>query len=212
MRKAAALAAIALLAACGQSSTEASLGTPTLTIGGQAIQVPQLAAVVLPSKACPNPLGGIPPTINEGALFVAFSNHPDLLGRLTDPCTVYQNDALAFAGTIKIDALGGSADVGPGTYAWSTNPPAITTGIVGQADASCKPIAGVPQPSGGRVVVKAVGASSVTGSVDLTLQNGGSLRGDFDAPVVTPPASLDICSLASGQVLPSCTGTPACKP
>jgi len=215
MHRVATALAVLLLAACGSSTpSDAGLGTPTLVAGGQSTALPQAAAVIIASKSCS--LSGF--SANVGSVALAFSNHELAATRITDPCQAYASDILGFAAVVRINPLGGSADVGQGTYTISTQPDPVTLALAAggfaRTSATCAPVtSGVPQITGGKVVLTGVSATRVAGNVDLTLENGGTFKGGFDAPVLTVPG-LDICALQTSGgagVFPTCTSTVTCR-
>ncbi len=105
--------------------------------------------------------------------------------------------------------LGGSVPLATGTYAfWDPltspgDPPAdgqlgVVRFFFGEVEKNGGPVAGQPSCeeitadiTGGTVTVSSISSSGIVGSVDLTLSNGGTARGSFDAPACSVAASVD---------------------
>jgi hypothetical protein len=178
------------LAACGSGNSEPLFGGFTPANG---------AAVILAPATCSN-IPFVGPTAISGVL-VELASGADACNVLTQArqCGTGAGSTTLLAGALS-GVVGGSTvgSAGPGTYPWLANPPTGTfkasTTSAAKVDATCTSGPGSPaRMSAGSIAISSVGASTVSGSMDVQFDNGQVYKGTFDVPVC--PVSIDICSL-----------------
>ncbi len=214
-----AAAALASLAACGSSSSSSSSGSPVSgTVGGKAFTLTEARAVrasTADGTSCTLPVIGAA-SISAMALDLAtytgvcgdYSSANCVLHGGTEKVTVILAK-LTPSGTVAptlsaktytvSSSLAGALPDGQGNFL-VVYAQALATG----AAPGC---AGTPSPAvdGGTLVINALSATSVSGHLDVTFQDGSSAKGDFTADVCGS-ASPDICGLATTEQL--CSPTP----
>jgi hypothetical protein len=195
----------AALAACGGSGNGGGGSSATsLTVTGPAPIAGTLtdaASLIVQSQSCT--AGAIGVTMSFALL--AFST--------ASSCSAFQlarDPANANVGAIALVRFkigsGQSVPLAAGTYAFwdgTSIPPIDAQGIAstflnfGFAKNGTAPAANGCQPAaqaavtGGTVTVTTASANGVTGSVTLQLSNGGTVTGNFDAPVCPVTITLD---------------------
>ncbi len=207
-----------LVLACGSSNDDGG-GGPSGTIGGRPFTPREVRTIPAGTGAtpCTVPVGGIDVSVGVKAVALDFTSYADACGDYaSSQCRLHGNAQNVTVILAKINPTGTEPALSLGTYTVTASPTTAipdATGLLtiafGQAlatDASC---AGVPSPTvqGGTVRLDQITATSVTGRVSLTFQDGSTLEGDFSAPICAG-ASPDICMLATAQAL--CTLPPAC--
>jgi hypothetical protein len=133
---------------------------------------------------------------------------------IADTCVQYRDVQGTLLLVNNFDALGAAAAVGPGTYPVNVAPASLAGTFVfataQRTDAACT--ATRSDARSGSLTLGAVSAGQVTGSYDLTLQDGSRTAGAFTATrcANTFAGGDDICSLSASSV--ACTaGTPSCR-
>lgn len=200
-----AVALAVALVSCGGDD-----GSPPPLLDG--FSVADQGALVVPATDCTGTLG-----FTVSALLLGFSSFPGLCGFVQD--TALCGD-VASSTTVTVSVLRGRltspapAPIGPGTY------PISLTGIpfdegggnfrlvladVTKTDATCGEPSPSPAPTGGSLVLTSVGPTNVTGSVDVTFDDGGRFQRDFDLSVCV--SAVDACA-----VLDDSCATPVCCP
>jgi hypothetical protein len=177
----------------------AACGSPPPLFGG--FTPSSGAAVILAPSTCSN-IAFLGPTAISGILLElsAGSDACNVLTQAKQCGTGASSTTLlagAFSGNVGASSV---APAGPGTYSWLANPPSgafnASIGSAAQVDAACTSSSGSPtQMSGGSIVVSAVTASNVSGSMDARFDNGQAYTQPFNVSVC--PVSIDVCSLFS---------------
>jgi hypothetical protein len=184
------------------------------TLFGQPFTAADSSALVLPASGC-NVLGF---NANATGLVLGFGSFQGLCSFVTQNagCANKANATLATVVIVRANALGGNpGPVQPGTYGVAASTPlpdtqgniTIAQAIAAKNDATCQPPAATPRATSGTVRIDAIG-TRVTGTADLTFASGDRLAGTFDVPVCA--FQTDVCTVLSGMLGPTCTGTPAC--
>ena len=229
MRKVALLSLVAVLAACGGSSSSGSSALSG-TIGGTPFTASTELALFGTGNACNISLAaGIPLGVSM-AVTGLTSATTTCTEALT--CVTHKNSQVVSLIIAKANLTTGTAPgLAVGTYQFidlatlATNPPTFAPDSNGNIAIFIADVTGLnatclPTPTAGYTVtsgslnVTAVTATSVTGTVSLTLGNGqGSVSGTFTASGCGVPA-FDACAalngITSGGGLDTCTGTPTC--
>lgn len=195
MKRALAVLSLSLAAACGSEEKP-----PPPLFGG--FTPLESRAVVFAPAECTIPFVG---TVSVSGIGLGFSSYTDLCGVVsqTQLCGTKASSTTVLAVAIKGVPVppGGVTAAGPGTYPVLAAPPTgsflASTGEAAQVDASCVPLAGSGlDVSGGSVTIATVDSTHVTGSVDLTFENGSVFRQSFDATIC--PVTPSLCSLITG--------------
>ncbi|HUK66322.1 MAG TPA: hypothetical protein VLV17_05795 [Anaeromyxobacteraceae bacterium] len=227
------LAGIALaMVACGSSNSS----SPTVkgTIGGAAFTAADVEAIYVAPKTCTITSPQINGNVTVAGLVLAFSTttglctdlNTDLAGKT---CVAHANSAgvQLFLADVGITAAGGTASITTGiNYAVISNPADVQVGT-SFADAfgyssrlgpapTCAPSSTSPVTATGTILLTAMSPNQqISGHVNVTFSDGGSLDSDFTAAACA--SSLDICAVANAAVanlgapISLCTGTPTCE-
>lgn len=209
-----------LVMACGDSGGGGA--RPTGTVAGRAFTPTEVRAVRAGSGTtpCTLPVPGSSETLDFGVagLAIDFTSYADACGDYgAGQCTLHanaQNVTIIFA---RLDPTGAEPALVKDTYTVQPSPTIAipdSTGLLTVAYAQAlgtgatPDCAGTPSPAvqGGTLRLDDVG-SPVKGYVDLTFQDGSTLRGDFTATVCPGPGP-EICALATTQTF--CTPPPVC--
>ncbi len=218
MRKLLVLVSV-LAAACGGSSHSGGGGGggPLAgTIGGHAFTPTDVKAVLV-TTTTPCTVAGA--TLGAQGLAIEITSYANACGDFaSSQCTFHASAETVTVLVAKFNPLAPYTPptIGPGPYTINSSLATQNSdGSVGYAqaivtDASCN--GNVPTPAkavtGGSITLTQVnGTGPITGSMSVTFQGGGSLSGEFSAPLCTqtPP---DICALAETQSL--CTTPGIC--
>jgi hypothetical protein len=74
---------------------------------------------------------------------------------------------------------------------------ALKSGGAAGAGQGCTVVEGA-KVTGGTVTLSSVTATALAGTVDLTLSNGGAIKGSFNAPLCTTSANIDATCNVTG--------------
>lgn len=214
------LLALAIAAtACGSSSSHD--GALSGTIRGKSFTVVE-AAFVGPesSDSCtievPQGSGTITIPYAPASVLLGFSSQAGICALAQAPCAERKSFGIV-AGALVHARVGLAGPVtapalDAGTYPVVVDPGSLTPDATGalrvalvsseETDATCSDLASVDAT--GSIVVDAVSATEIRGTVSLTFSDGGRLEGPFVATRCA--VSYDACTPAP----PSCTGTPTC--
>jgi len=204
--------------ACGGDSSDDEGGLSG-TVGGRSFSPVEVRAIPAGTggNPCTVPVGGIDVSVGVKALAFDFTSYADACGDYaSSQCRFHANAQNVTVILAKVNPTGTEPVLSLGTYTVTASPTTAIpdgTGLLtiafGQALATDPSCAGAPSPTaqGGTVRLDQVTASSVTGHVSLTFEDGSSLEGAFSAPICSG-SSPDICMLATAQAL--CTLPPAC--
>ncbi len=232
MRKLLALAAAAALG-CGSSS---SSSTPVSgTISGKAFTPTETVAIRAGPATCQvtQPGGSTQVDANVSAFAVRLASYSGVCADFADPfCKLHTNAVNVTVLFADLGFLGVTSKLAPGTWNVNPDPTAVQAQLQGSAlagtfvvayagavvtTATC-PLGTTAAVAQGILTIKEIGASTITGNVDLTFgtlaggtftADGSTLKGDFSAsvcPGVVPDAQL--CGLAASQA--TCPTTPTC--
>ena len=229
MRKLLALFAASVLAsACGGNSSSGGGTTPLSgTIGGRAFSPADVRALVAGSGTTPC-LVSIPGTgtvpVGIKAFAVEITSYADACGDFaTSTCKFHQNAQSVMLLFAKLNppsiANPNPAEpaLSPGNYTVYASPATAIPDANGlltvtfaqsiATDATCGGGTPTPAPSvqGGTLRLDQV-TGPITGHVSVTFTGGGSLDGDFSAPLCSGP-SPDVCGLAIAGALCTLPGT-----
>lgn len=197
--------AVLLLAACGSSSSKpAAAPPPSLggTVGGQSFAPVDASALVLGEATCS--FQGTNASATALAIgFGSFTGMCDLVTR-TQGCGSKASARIVNLLVLRANVLGRTAGpVQPGTYTVDASPTPDPSGDVSVAqafithtDASCGEPSGRPLATSGTIRIDAAGAH-VTGSADLTFDDGSHVAGGFDVPACG--FHTDVCTALAGS-------------
>jgi hypothetical protein len=204
-------AATVTLLACGSSGSSgapsgAGPGGDGTTPGSTAL------AFVYSPRTCT--VQGLPVSQSGLVLALADRSIAGACSLLSDTCVQFRN----LHGTVVFlngfDAQGTAAAVGPGTYPVNVTPTSLAGTFVfataQSTDAACIPTRS--DARAGNVTLANVSSQRVTGSYDLTLQDGSRSSGSFTATLCanTFAGGDDICALSATSL--ACTsGAPSCR-
>jgi hypothetical protein len=207
LRSFACVSTVLLLAACGSSSDGGAAPAPAAavhgTIGGIPFTAADSSALQLSEATCS--LGGT--NASATGLVVGFGSFTGLCSFVTEHKTCGQKASATTVDVVVIHAnvLGGKAGSVPtGTYTIggaSPTPDAqgnltVAQAVVSRTDASCAEAPNLPTVTAGTVKITGVGTRT-SGSVNLTLSDGGTLTGAFDVPTCTG-FQTDVCTAVNG--------------
>jgi hypothetical protein len=209
----AAAAAALLVTACGDSDDGGPAPPPGIsgTVSGQPFTPADASALVLSAATCD--FDGT--AANATGLLIGFGSFHGLCALVTGHagCANKANATIVTALLVRANVVGGDAGpVRPGTYTVSAQTPVpdaqgnitIPQALISKTDAAC----GTPQipvAIGGTIRIDAIGPN-VTGSADLTFDDGSRVAGDFSTPACG--FQTDVCTALAGG---NCTAEP-CVP
>jgi len=210
MRSLAALACIALLAACGSSKPSHGLVTaPSITVAGTTYAPGDGGGLTVTNKTCG--VGAL--SLQVSALVAGFSSY-DGVCDYVKANTVCASKPSSWRGSIAIIKGGSSVApgaIGTGVYTITTGPPTpdafgnltVVNVAFDQRNATCQNLTS-SYTTTGTVTVDQV-TPTVKGSVDATILDGATVVGTISGPfeVDACSATVDIC----GQLFGSCTNT-----
>ena len=217
MKKLIVLSALAL--ACGSSGGSHGGGGLSGTIAGHPFTPADVRAIRAGTGQTPCSLsvpapGGGTTTVSFGIAGLAL-DIDSYLNACADwtsaSCVLHANAQRVLVVFARLNPIppGAEPTIPPGTYAVSndlSSPVQDATGLtVAYADAlatgatpTCAPTDSKVKATGSTIRIDSVSATAVTGHLDLAFEDGGTLAGDFSAPVCTGTA-LDVCQLAQTQ-------------
>ncbi len=224
MRKLVVLLSV-LASACGGSSHGGGGGTTPLggTIGGSAFTPTDVKALLVGTGTTPCSITTPAPfTFGAKALAIEITSYADACGDFATTQCAFHKDARTV--TVFIAKLNGNAPgyteptIAATTYTINSSLQDLGTPVNGvytigyaQAvvtDSTCNGGSPTPQPavSGGTLTLTSVTASGpITGHLSVTFQGGGSLSGDFSAPLCTE--TPNVCALALAGAVCTVPGT-----
>lgn len=188
MKPALHLSLLVLFAACGSSSPPPPLFGGFAPAGGTAV-------IIGPTTCNISPLG---PT-SASAMALVLTDFADACGFVTDTslCGSKQDATLLVALAVSGRFDGGTATpFGPGTYPFLADPPSgpFTTSIASAVRTEATSCGPLPNSStsmtSGQVVVTAVTATRVTGTLDLRFRDGSAYQQPFDVARCDVPVNL----------------------
>jgi hypothetical protein len=211
MRSLAALAGVALLAACGSSKPSHGLvAAPSITVAGTAYAPGDAGGLAVDNTPCN--VG--PATLQVSALVAGFSSY-DAVCDYVKANTVCANKPNSWRGSIAIIKGGSSLPPGPigtGVYTITTGPPmpdqygnlTVVNVAFEQRNATCQNTAS-SYTSTGTVTIDQV-APTVKGSIDATIMDGAAAVGTISGPfeVGNCAAAVDICGQLAGTCINTC--------
>ncbi len=216
MDRALALAmAVGLAAGCGSGDNspppaqcpapQAPVGTIAGTLGGVSFTPAEMGALLAGPATC----RVATTNVNVAAVIVGLTSFQGLcsLAQQYGFCFDKANATLASLQIVNAGLVQAQTVPGPGTYPVTIGTPVpdlsgnfkVVGGSYGRTGAACAVLASsdtTAVPAAGSITLDTVTATSVTGSADLTFQDGSTLVGTFTAP--TAPISVNICQLVSG--------------
>lgn len=214
------LAALAA-AGCGSSGND---GGPTAlagTVRGQPFTVVEAAfAGPETSNDCSIEVGlPAPLPYAPSSVLIGFSKSPGICDTLTAPCAMKKRFGLVGGMLVhaRIGLSGAAAVTAPpldaASYPVVADPSTLTPDSTGavrvgifsaeETDDACLDEASIGAT--GTATISAVSASEIRGSLDLTFEDGGTLKGPFVAQRCA--VTYDACDPAP----PICNGTPTCN-
>lgn len=209
-----------LALACGGSSGGGGGGLGG-TVGGRSFTPVEVRAIPAGTGTtpCSVPLGGATVAVGVKALALQVTSYADACGDFASTqCKFHQGAQAVTILFAKLNPLGFEPDLRPGTFTITSSPTQVTspdgsgflTVAFAQALATDATCLGTPSRAvqGGTLRLDQV-SGTITGHVSVTFQDGGSLQGDFSAPVCPGPGP-DVCDLATAEAL--CTLPPLCVP
>lgn len=213
LRSLTAAAAVAVLSiACGDSDDGGTAAPPppagvSGTVAGEPFTTVDASALVLSGATCD--FDGT--AADATGLLLGFGSFPGLCSFVSEHrgCATKANATIVNALLVRANVVGGSAaPVQPGTYAISAQTPfpdaegniTIPQGLVSKTDTACGQQ--TPVATSGTIRIDAVG-ERVTGSVDLTFDDGSRVAGSFSTPRCA--FRTDVCTALAGG---GCTSDP----
>jgi hypothetical protein len=213
------------LVACGSSSS--SNPTVTGTIGGASFTAADVEALYVAPASCNFNSAGVTGTVSVAGLVLAFSTKTGLCSDLTTEissgaCVAHASSASVelFIADVGITALGGQASIVTGkSYPVINDPTQVVIGgttfsdsfgYSTRLDATCVPTSTTPVTASGTIVLTSITSSEISGHVDVTFTDHGTLNSDFTAPVCN--ANLDICAVANAAIASQGTPISICTP
>ncbi len=208
-----------LVLACGGGSSGGGGGLSG-KVGGRSFSPVEVRAIPAGTGTmpCAVPLGGATVAVGVKALALQVTSYADACGDFASTqCRFHQGSQAVTILFAKLNPLGTEPELKAGTYKVTSDPTQVDpdgTGLLTVAfaqalatDATCL---GTPSRAvqGGTLRLDQV-SGTITGHVSVTFQDGGSLEGDFSAPVCPGPGP-DVCDLATAEAL--CTLPPTCVP
>ncbi len=218
------LAVSVLAAACGGSSHSGGGGGGPLagTIGGTAFTPTDTKAILVGTGSTPCTVQGL--TFGAKGLALEITSYANACGDFaTSQCAFHENARTVTVFVAKLNPVGPGytePTIAAGTYAINSSltnlgtPDAQGQFTVGYAqavvtDATCN--GGTPTPaaavSGGTLTLTSV-TNPIAGHLSVTFSGGGSLAGDFSAPLCSE--TPEVCSLATAGAV--CTVPGTCAP
>lgn len=201
-----ALALAAALAACNGDDD----GGPTPasgTIMGSQFDPTDGGALVLAAAPCDFGLG--PYTIT--VLAMGFSSFPNLCGFVSTAglCGDVQSSVIVSATILRAQAAGTPGPIAPGTYAIGTTDDGqgnllLASADITKVDGVCTALDGAGQDVQSGSITLSTVSPRVTGSLDVTFNDGSHFAGSFDLSICN--AAVDFCTV----ITDSCASTPCC--
>ncbi len=213
MRKLVLAAAAIAMAACGSSNTNTTSGVSG-TVGGSSFSAAETVAMFVSPTTCGLPAVGEKPLTAVGIVFSTVSGMCSTLSGLSAAsCTFPKNDRSVMVILARFPTVGtATPSIDPGDYVL-TNSLSIpsdlntTTGVatIGYAqsfttDASCTSTTKKASASAAsKIHLAEVSASKVSGTADITLEDGSHIQGDFTATMCgSLPNVCDLATATSG--------------
>ncbi len=215
------LAVSILAAGCGGSSSSGGGGTTPLagTIGGTAFSPTDVKALLVGTTTTPCTVQGL--TFGAKGLALEITSYANACGDFAaTQCAFHANARTVTVFVAKLNPVGPAytePTIAAGTYTINSSlsnlgtPDAQGQFTVGYAqavvtDATCNGGSPTPAPavSGGTLTLSSV-TNPITGHLTVTFQGGGSLSGDFSAPLCSE--TPDVCALATAGGVCTMPGT-----
>jgi hypothetical protein len=209
MRAITAVVVAGVLLACGSDSKSnggSSSGTSIALSGSPNITgtLNQATAIIVNNKAC-NPGTGTVTAAAAVLVFSTLSNACELLQQQRDPAnTTAASIVLARIGTPQTVTIGtggytffdvNSGGLPPFDLATQTASMVVAGGAVKNGGSAgvgqgCLPVE-TTEVNGGSVTVSSVTSTAIAGTADVTLANGGAIKGNFNASICSTGANIE---------------------